>query len=145
MRRADRRAGREAGRRSGQRPGGRSGAIRAAGGAPGGASSPFRPVRTRTGFPRARRGTELAIPSRLGARLRPGGGTRNPKISPQGSRKPSGVSRRSIPVWEKEKGTGGAHAEQNNRAAERWLTLPSFRVSEQRERGPESITPTLSM
>ena len=51
----------------------------------------------------------------------PGAGLAILRLAPRGARKPSGVSRRSIPFGEKEKGTGGAHAEQNNRAAQRWL------------------------
>src|SRR5205085_4638640 len=43
----------------------------------------FRPVRTRTGFPRARRRTELAIPSFWRAATARGG-LRKPKISPTG-------------------------------------------------------------
>src|SRR4029077_2050144 len=51
---------------------------------------------------RGRLGTEIAIPSLLGAGYGQGG-PRKPKIAHGGPRKPSGVSRRSIPHWGKGK------------------------------------------
>src|SRR3954471_18386571 len=80
------------------------------------------PLRNRTGLLRARRRTELAILSCLACGYGQGAGLAIPRLPPRGIRTPSGVSRRSIPS-RKEKGTGGAHAEQNNRAAERWLRV----------------------
>ena len=93
-------------------PGPEAGNRCSAGGAPGGASSPSRPVRTRTGFPRARSSDGTRNPV-LSAHGYGQGGPRKPKIAHGGPRKPSGVSRRSIPSLEGRKsGTGGAHASQ---------------------------------
>src|ERR1041385_8508220 len=75
----------------------------------------------------------------------PGAGLAILRSAPRGSRKPSGVSRRSIPVWEKEKGTGGARAEQNNRAAQRWLSRASFRGRAKRAARMAAAAPHLGL
>src|ERR1043165_7284109 len=101
---------------------------RRCGGAPGGASSPFRPVRTRTGFPRARSpdGSRNSVRQARGDGQ--GAGLAILRSVPTaGLANPSGVSRRSIPFGEegkrdrrcprrgKEQGGGGL-AFFNNRA-----------------------------
>src|SRR3954449_6259301 len=54
------------------------------------------------------------------ARLRRQSGNKAPAAT-EGLRKPLAPPGAPFPFGEKEKGTGGAHAEQNNRAAELWL------------------------
>src|ERR1043165_1844104 len=96
---------------------------RRCGGAPGGASSPFRPPRNRTGFPRARSPDGSRNSVRQARGYGQGAGLAILRSAPTaGLATPSGVSRRSIPLsGKRKKGTGGARAETNNRAAQRWL------------------------
>src|ERR1051325_9959318 len=122
MRRSGGRRAGKRGRRSGKRTGGRTRVTAAGRWSAGRRLLAFPSASQTDGIPEgaSRDGTRNPVLS--GVRLRPGGGTRTPKISPQGvSQTLRRLPALHSPLGKRKKGPAVPTPKSNNRAAQRWL------------------------